>query len=59
MGETNGDLFLEALHGRVEETLSACVGCGKCVEACPMVEPAGIASTPPHPPSPRKRGEGR
>jgi Fe-S oxidoreductase len=42
MSETSGDLFLEALHGRVEETLSACVGCGKCVEACPMVEPAGL-----------------
>jgi Fe-S oxidoreductase len=42
MSETNGDLFLEALHGRVEETLGACVGCGKCVEACPMVEPAGL-----------------
>ncbi len=34
--------FLEALQGRVEETLDACTRCGKCVVACPMVEPAGL-----------------
>jgi Fe-S oxidoreductase len=40
--QSAGSLFLEALHGRVEETLDACTRCGKCVAACPMVEPAGI-----------------
>src|SRR6516164_210849 len=34
--------FVEALHDRVEDTLDACTRCGKCVAACPMVEPAGI-----------------
>jgi heterodisulfide reductase subunit D len=42
MTEAAGVLFLDALHGRVEETLDACTRCGKCVAACPMVEPAGI-----------------
>src|SRR5262249_13019263 len=27
---------------RVDATLDACTKCGKCVEACPMVEPAGL-----------------
>lgn len=42
MTESAGPLFLKALHERVEETLDACTRCGKCVAACPMVEPAGI-----------------
>jgi heterodisulfide reductase subunit D len=42
MTEAAGSLFLDALHSRVEETLDACTRCGKCVAACPMVEPAGI-----------------
>jgi heterodisulfide reductase subunit D len=40
--ESGGARFLEALHGRVEDILNACTRCGKCVEACPMVEPAGL-----------------
>src|ERR1700753_4178096 len=35
--------FETALAGRVDEMLDACTRCGKCVEACPSVEPAGIA----------------
>jgi Fe-S oxidoreductase len=42
MTEAAGSLFLDALNSRVEETLDACTRCGKCVAACPMVEPAGI-----------------
>src|SRR5690606_22035851 len=34
--------LLEAMQRRVEATLDACTRCGKCVEACPMVEPAGL-----------------
>ena len=37
-----GGGFMEAVQARVEETLDACTKCGKCVEACPMVEPAGL-----------------
>jgi heterodisulfide reductase subunit D len=40
--EAGGPSFLEALHGRVQASIDACTRCGKCVTACPMVEPAGI-----------------
>src|SRR5665213_3059682 len=33
---------MEAVKARVEDTLDACPRCGKCVEACPMVAPAGL-----------------
>ena len=39
--------FEAALNGRVDAMLDACVRCGKCVEACPSVEPAGIADVNP------------
>src|SRR5580698_10885050 len=39
--------FETALAGRVDEMLEACTRCGKCVEACPSVEPAGIAQASP------------
>jgi heterodisulfide reductase subunit D len=35
--------FETALSGRVEAMLDACTRCGKCVEVCPGVKPAGIA----------------
>ncbi|WP_245320771.1 (Fe-S)-binding protein [Bradyrhizobium lablabi] len=35
--------FETALANRVDEMLDACTRCGKCVEACPSVAPAGIA----------------
>jgi Fe-S oxidoreductase len=35
--------FEAALDERVEDMLDACTRCGKCVEACPSVKPAGIA----------------
>ena len=34
--------FETALGARVEEMLDACTRCGKCVEVCPSVRPAGI-----------------
>ena len=37
-----GSLFMDAVTAQVNETLDACTRCGKCVEACPMVEPAGL-----------------
>src|SRR5258708_18082968 len=37
-----GGGFMEAVQARVAEPLDACTRCGKCVEACPMVEPAGL-----------------
>src|SRR5256885_15432927 len=42
MAEAEGKSFVEALHTRVDEILDSCTRCGKCVAACPMVEPAGI-----------------
>ena len=39
--------FETALNGRVEDMLDACTRCGKCVEVCPSVTPAGIAEATP------------
>ena len=35
--------FETALGARIDEMVDACTRCGKCVEACPSVAPAGIA----------------
>ena len=39
--------FEAALASRVEGMLDACTRCGKCVEVCPTVKPAGIADVAP------------
>src|ERR1700749_4128241 len=43
----NETSFEAALEARVGEMVDACTRCGKCVEACPSVEPAGIAAASP------------
>jgi heterodisulfide reductase subunit D len=40
----NGMSFETALNSRVNQMLDACIKCGKCVDICPSVEPAGIAN---------------
>ena len=45
MQPMNEVLFETTLAEYVEEMLDACTRCGKCVEACPSVEPAGILGT--------------
>ena len=39
--------FESALAERIEEMVGACTRCGKCVEVCPSVEPAGIEAAAP------------
>jgi len=39
--------FETALEARVEQMLDACTRCGKCVEVCPSVKPAGLADVGP------------
>jgi heterodisulfide reductase subunit D len=39
--------FETALGARVDAMLDACTRCGKCVEACPTVAPAGLADAEP------------
>jgi Fe-S oxidoreductase len=43
----NDRTFETALGERVEDMLEACTRCGKCVEVCPSVKPAGIADARP------------
>jgi heterodisulfide reductase subunit D len=47
MQPLNDSSFDTVLGGRVEEMLDACTRCGKCVEVCPSVKPAGIADANP------------
>jgi Fe-S oxidoreductase len=39
--------FEMALAGRVDTMADACTRCGKCVEACPITQPAGMADADP------------
>jgi heterodisulfide reductase subunit D len=39
--------FETALAGRVDAMVDACTRCGKCVEACPITQPAGMAEAEP------------
>jgi heterodisulfide reductase subunit D len=41
------ETFETALTGRVDAMVDACTQCGKCVEVCPITEPAGVADEPP------------
>jgi heterodisulfide reductase subunit D len=45
--QSNDLSFEAALDERVGEMLDACTRCGKCVEACPSVKPAGIVDAKP------------
>jgi len=37
--------FLEGLHARRGDVLDGCVGCGRCAEVCPMIEPAELQTS--------------
>jgi heterodisulfide reductase subunit D len=43
----NGMSFEAALDSHVDQMLDACVKCGKCVDICPSVQPAGISNVSP------------
>jgi heterodisulfide reductase subunit D len=42
MPSASSNEFMDAIRSRADAVLDACTRCGKCVEACPMVEPAGL-----------------
>ena len=44
---TTAIAFETALDARVDEMLDACTKCGKCVEVCPSVSPAGLSDSSP------------
>ena len=39
--------FEAALAARTAQMLDACTRCGKCVEVCPVAQPAGVGEAPP------------
>jgi Fe-S oxidoreductase len=43
----NATTFESALTARVDDMLDACTRCGKCVEVCPSVAPAGLSEAAP------------
>jgi Fe-S oxidoreductase len=45
--QPNDISFETALGERVEQMLDACTRCGRCVEVCPSVKPAGITDAAP------------
>ena len=45
MQSMNDISFEQALGARVDDMLDACTRCGKCVDACPSVKPAGITAS--------------
>jgi heterodisulfide reductase subunit D len=47
MQQHNDSSFETVLGERVEDMLDACTRCGKCVEVCPSVKPAGIVDANP------------
>jgi Fe-S oxidoreductase len=40
------ETFETALTARVHAMIDACTRCGKCVEACPITDPAGVTDAP-------------
>ena len=38
----DGQAFVDSLAERAAGVLDACTRCGRCVEVCPMIEPAGL-----------------
>jgi heterodisulfide reductase subunit D len=43
----NATTFETALTARIDDMLDACTRCGKCVEVCPSVAPAGLSEAAP------------